>query len=439
MLDGFGLAPLCIELDLDSYDGPWTHVERFRGQSGWLVVAEAEVISVGTSWITSLVAACDSYLDPVPMFMAPHLLACACSLPVECDEYPPEELDDLLAKAAQGLKLQWLRESNAALGTLTETTLTQIGELEGRARRDVDELDYRIADLRRRRRMPGVSDAAREILHETILAFEEERDSVIEQLAQERTRLRMAVEREERALVNRTHVHVAVEPLYHIRWSAQARPHEEWAVAREQARRLTGYIPGSSFVADRGQRFCDVENHQAPAVRVPADPSPTYATDVAVIAKAERFRVEGKRRAASKAVRKKHELQHELAELKMHLAKVEAAAAKFFPASRKFFKNQRQQEFLHERIEKLEARLAEASASAAVPLDADGSQTALDLNAERTRLAAELTAHEQRGARREDGSRRFIRYGERRRALIAEIAQLDRRIAVTQPLVEVDL
>ena len=56
MLDGFGQAPVCLELDLDSYEGPWAHVERFRGRSGWLVVAEARVSTAGAEW-TSLPAA----------------------------------------------------------------------------------------------------------------------------------------------------------------------------------------------------------------------------------------------------------------------------------------------------------------------------------------------------------------------------------------------
>lgn len=359
MLYGFGSAPVCVELDLDSYDGPWMHVERFRGRSGWLVVAEAEVMSDGIGCMTSIVAACDDHLQAVPTFMAPNLLACACSLPVECDEYPPDELDDLLAEAARELKLRWLRDNNVALAELTDAALTKIGELEGRARRDIDGLDYRIADLRRRRRMSGVSDAEREILEETILAMEHERDAITERLAQQRTQLRLTVDREERALIARARVNVAVEPLYFVRWSAGARPHEDWELAREQSRRFSSYMPGSLF-----------------------DPN----------------RVPPRRNVQ---------------------ATLEAALNTTVPRKSNIP--------VPPPMVRVKTRKA------------DHCDVCNNLRKERERLSAELSAHERRGAQREDGSRKFIRYGEHRRALIAEIANLDRRITAAQPIVKVDL
>jgi len=75
MLDGFGFYPLRIEIDLDSYDGPWTHVARFRNRSGWLLVAQA-IVSIDHGEVASypVVVACDEYGEPVPDFMAPNLL-----------------------------------------------------------------------------------------------------------------------------------------------------------------------------------------------------------------------------------------------------------------------------------------------------------------------------------------------------------------------------
>ena len=43
MLHGFGLYPVSLQIDVDSYDGDWRHVARFRNRSGWLAVAEAEI------------------------------------------------------------------------------------------------------------------------------------------------------------------------------------------------------------------------------------------------------------------------------------------------------------------------------------------------------------------------------------------------------------
>lgn len=43
MFAEFGQAPLCLELDIDSYDGPWQHVSRFRRGTGWLMVAKCTI------------------------------------------------------------------------------------------------------------------------------------------------------------------------------------------------------------------------------------------------------------------------------------------------------------------------------------------------------------------------------------------------------------
>ncbi|WP_139810199.1 hypothetical protein [Sphingomonas azotifigens] len=442
MLDGFGLAPVCIEFDLDSYEGPWTHVERFRGRSGWLVVAEAEMTSAGGGWDTTLVAACDDHLDPVPSFMAPNLLACGCSLPGECDEYPPEDLEELLADAADELKVQWLRGSNAGLAQLTEATFARIAELEGQAARRIDALEYQIADLRRRRRMPGGSDAERALLQDIIGEFEQERDAIVERLASDRARLRQRVEQEERALIAKTRVRVSVAPLYYVRWSARARRHTDWDVAREQARRMTTCFPGSRFDAGCNLDAAKIERMLSAGLAAATKPPPSLpvaAPDAAREKTVPSRRPEAEQPAPRHvAVPADHHL-HELSELRQQLARVEAKAAKFFPGSRKFTKNQEEQARLRRRITQLEAAGDETVPFIAAPKRDESQVRGSNLMAERMRLAAELREHERRGARREDGSRRFIRYGERRRELMAQIANLDRRIAAPQPIAEVDL
>lgn len=233
MLDGFGQAPVCLELDLDSYDGPWTHVERFRGRSGWLVVAEAEVTTADAGWTTTLVAACDDYGEPVPTFMAPNLLACACSHPQPCRELPPQELDELLDEAAHELRLGWLRDTNRHLHELTRAGADRVAALEAVTRAAVDEADHRIADLRRRRRTPGVTPHAIGLFNEAITEIEIERETALHRLAEERAKVRRAVEREELALVRRTGVEVRWEPLYHVAWSAAGRVGEDELAARD--------------------------------------------------------------------------------------------------------------------------------------------------------------------------------------------------------------
>lgn len=236
MLQGFGQAPVCIELDLDSFDGPWTHVERFRGRSGWLVVAEARVMTADAAWDTTLVAACDGYGEPVPPIMAPNLLACACSLPAPCDESPPDELDEFLDEAAQELRLSWLRENNAGMRNLSRTGAERIAALEAATRAAVDDVDYRIADLRRRRRMPGVTPHAIGLFEEAITANEVQREAILHRLTEQRAQVRRAVVEEELALLQRTTVSVTWEPLYHVSWSAAGRVGEDELAVRDHIR-----------------------------------------------------------------------------------------------------------------------------------------------------------------------------------------------------------
>lgn len=236
MLDGFGQAPVCLELDLDSYDGPWTHVERFRGRSGWLVVAEAVVTTADAGWTTTLLAACDDYGEPVPAFMAPNLLACACSHPQPCRELPPQELDELLNEAAHELRLGWLRDTNRHLHDLTRAGADRVAAIEAATRAALDEADHRIADLRRRRRMPGVTPHAIGLFNEAITEIEIDREAALHRLVEERAEVRRTVEREELALVRRTGVKVRWEPLYHVAWSAAGRVGEDELAVRDHIR-----------------------------------------------------------------------------------------------------------------------------------------------------------------------------------------------------------
>ena len=74
MLEEFRQAPLCMELDLDTYEGHWSHVARFRGRSGWLIGANATLESATEIYRTTIVAACDEQEQPIPAFQAAHLL-----------------------------------------------------------------------------------------------------------------------------------------------------------------------------------------------------------------------------------------------------------------------------------------------------------------------------------------------------------------------------
>lgn len=219
MLDGFGIAPVSVVFDLDSYDGPWTHVHRFRDRSGWLMVAEAR-LECGDEWMrTTLVAACDEWGEPVPGFMAPNLLACACSHPQPCHEEPPEALDDILCEEEGALIVRWQRETNRDLAELAESVERRIAAIESATRRFIDAGERQVAELRRRRRMPGSTAEARGIFDTIIVDIESEGDAALERLTSRRADIRARAEDAEEALFSRSTVEIEVTPLYTVQWA----------------------------------------------------------------------------------------------------------------------------------------------------------------------------------------------------------------------------
>lgn len=249
MLDGFGLAPVCVDLDLDSYDGDWRHVARFRGRSGWLSVVEAQLRTSRHEWNTTIVAACDEFGDPVPSFMAPNLLACACSLPEPCSEYPPAVLDHIIDAERAELKRRWLREHNVTLKQLSVDTARTVEVLEAEAKHRIALREAGIADLRRRRRMPTATHEERAILTQLIEELETEQETIAETLAFARNELRSLVDRKEREILARTEIRVVVEPLYYVSWHGSSSVHgpatDLTEVVRSLSRETSYFVPSA--------------------------------------------------------------------------------------------------------------------------------------------------------------------------------------------------
>lgn len=224
MLDGFGCFPLCIEIDLDSYEGSWTHVSRFRNRSGWLLVARA---TVSVDWVAvaeySIVVACDEYGEAVPDFMAPNLLACACSMPQLCDDFPPEELEWQMDQQRNAIRKRWMRETYSELADLDEQASRDIEDVEGQVAAKLRNADRQIADLRRRRRMLGLTDEARSVFDTVIAEIETYQDSLVEWLAVRRDELRHYYETLEKKLSRKVRPHIEIVSLYQLNWHDGAR------------------------------------------------------------------------------------------------------------------------------------------------------------------------------------------------------------------------
>jgi hypothetical protein len=248
MLDGFGFAPVCLEIDLTSYDGPAHHVARFRNSWGWLVMADATILSSHGDERTTIAAACDEHGNALPVFMADNLLACACSRPQPCFEDLPDEIESALESERLALQSRWLRDNDRGLRILAEDVADRIASIEGRARQSDEATEHQIADLRRRRRMPGLTPEARGIFGAIIQELEHEQEAALTRLTDKRDALRKQVRDAERSLLTRTRVNVTTELLYTVQW--HARPLHRWIEvgyrdhSLGQGADLSDFLPG---------------------------------------------------------------------------------------------------------------------------------------------------------------------------------------------------
>lgn len=220
MLEEFCQAPLCLELDLDSYEGDWSHVARFRGRSGWILAANATLESATDIFRTTIVAACDEQDHPIPAFQAAHLLECTWSDLRPCSERPPEILDELLCEEEGRVYARWQRENNVALRQHLNAIDDQIAAVEAGARVATDRLLRQIDELRRRRRLPGLTVEARSIFDTLIAEIEAENDRTFEWSRERVAQIRAEAERREEGLWQGEDVLIEVEPLYLIAWRA---------------------------------------------------------------------------------------------------------------------------------------------------------------------------------------------------------------------------
>lgn len=222
MFAEFGQAPLCLELDLDSYDGPWQHIARFRRGSGWLMVAECTIQSEYDILTARLVAACDENENPVPSFQAMHLTECDWINPTYCDELPPDILDDLICEEEGALIARWHREKNSALAEAFETHEARIAELEGRVQSMIARNEGQIAELRQRRRHPDATPEMRLAMRQIINELDAENDELLAEMTETRAAIREQSAEFEESLWARDDLLIEVSPLHVVRWKARS-------------------------------------------------------------------------------------------------------------------------------------------------------------------------------------------------------------------------
>ncbi len=228
MLHGFGLYPVSLQIDIDSYDGDWRHVARFRNRSGWLAVAEAEIWSDNDLCATlPLIVGCDENEEEIPAFIAANLLGCATSYPEPCYEFAPPVLDDLLDEQRGEVRKRWLRENVAAIAAIHEQAEQALLELENKVAAQTRKSDKAIAHMRRQRRFLPPDDPRRALLADAIANEEEWQDRMIDWLVERRDELRCHYDALERKASKGQRPRVAVEILYLINWRHQSAPSAE--------------------------------------------------------------------------------------------------------------------------------------------------------------------------------------------------------------------
>ena len=225
MLHGFGLYPVSLQIDIDSYDGDWRHVARFRNRSGWLAVAEAEIWTGNELCATlPIIVGCDEHEDEIPAFIAANLLGCATSYPEPCYEFAPPALDELLDGQKAEVRKRWLRENVAAIAAIHEHAEQALLEVETKVAIQTRKSDKAIARLRRQLRFLPLDDPSRALLAEAIAEEEEWQDRIIDWLGQRREELRRHYDALERKASKGLRPKIEVETLYLINWHHRSAP-----------------------------------------------------------------------------------------------------------------------------------------------------------------------------------------------------------------------
>ena len=276
MFAEFGQAPLCLELDLDSYEGPWQHIARFRRGSGWLIVVKCTIQSEHDILTAKLVAACDEYEHAIPAFQAAHLTECDWINPTYCDELPPDILEDLICEEEGALIARWHREKNIALAEAFEDQEARIAELEGRVQSIIARNERQIGELRQRRRHPDATPDMRRAMGQIIRELDDENDELLTEMAETRSAIREQADQFEEALWSREDLLIEVTPLHIVRWSAQSCSYPDVPALRKQY--ATDWMPACGRTGGSSPEVARVlgasvekQHDKSPAITEPID------------------------------------------------------------------------------------------------------------------------------------------------------------------------
>lgn len=438
MLEGFGLYPVVLQIDPDSYDGDWRHVARFRNRSGWLLVAEAEISVTGQHQATvPMVVGCDEWGEPIPSFIAANLLRCGTSLPQPCDDIPPAELDALIEGELEQVRKRWLRSTNAKIALIHGAGARALRELEGNAEAQLRASDETIAKLSHQRRMLPLDHPGRAVLSEAIAGQEDWQTGMITWLSDRRQELRDHFEAEERKASKGMRPQMTVEQLYFVNWHHAEVPSDDVREAWIDAVHNTRPWPSISH------RPLDLADEQWIGLGALSGSKPKRRPTIAFPSKAPAKKphsdwtvlVDWGAFSESLGIPPQPEFGSLPATSSSGaLADHDDSASDTEPASTDLLPESESQLAFEEACEpEVPAREVSPTISApppqSEPVQLTLPEIGKDLQAERTALVARRTALEIKGQKFFAGSRKYVANMKERADLARQIAALERRLA----------
>lgn len=217
MFPEFGQAPLCLEFDLWTYEGPYYHVARFRGREGWLMASRGTIQSKDHLLSAKLIAACDEHENSILPFRAETLASCGWKNLCESSEEPPEILNELMCEQEGDLFARFQRMLNRDLARMEEEAQREIEVIGAKLRTLRKRIDRELYELGRKRRMSESSEERSALTH-LIANIEADHDLAVAELTSERVRYRRQADAAQEALWDDTDVLSECEPLFIINW-----------------------------------------------------------------------------------------------------------------------------------------------------------------------------------------------------------------------------
>ncbi|KAA5595397.1 hypothetical protein [Blastochloris sulfoviridis] len=221
---GFSLesSPVEVDIHLAGYDGPSWEVAPFRHRSGWLMVAEARLMTPFGFVSETLVAAVSDHGEAYSPEMAARLLNIPAGFPRDAEVKPPESLADRL----DALYWDFLGTTDLeSLGHFEEAEAANDGKIasfEADCAAFEAKLWTVIRQLRAERRKSAVMPERRAEIDARLKRLLEMPDELAQGMREKLREMRAATGGLETAVMDSLTDHGELEVLYVVRWRARS-------------------------------------------------------------------------------------------------------------------------------------------------------------------------------------------------------------------------